>query len=131
MSTTKKVIIIAVIAIILYYLYRRGLFGGTTQAVVTDGSQSTGNDSIQGIINATSMTPYEKSSALGWVATIMNAAKNGTNGWSISALQKRANENGVTYNQQLVLSAVYQMYATSKLFSEDYYNQIANEIKTM
>ena len=128
MSTRTKIIIVIAVAVLVYVAWRRGWFGRKAEAVVTDPET---DDSIQGIINRTSMTQLEKEKALGWVATIQNAAKNGKGGWSVEAIKERANNNNVTYNRQLVLDAVYQMYATGNMFSIDYCKGIMNEIKTM
>lgn len=125
-----KILLVLSIVGLAYYLWKKGVFAKEGSYVETH--TPTGGDlSTDAIIEGTSMTDFEKKKAKEWVNEIQNALKHGRNGWSIAAIEKSAAEKGISYNQQLVLSATYQMYATEKLFGNDYWHKIAAEIKNM
>ncbi len=132
-----KTLIIIIIALVAAFLvWKSGLLaklrGGavsTTAGDITDadnvGSQN--SDTFTHYINLTSMTASEKSKCLSWCKTIEKACKNSQGGWSMSKMQDKADDLGITYNAQIVRSAIWQMHETSKLFGEDYYHQMAKE----
>lgn len=131
----KTIIIIILVAVAVFIAWRMGWFAKTGATVaVTDpssGSGSTGTTSTDDIINATSMTAQEREKCRGWVKEIENAIKQGRNGWSYAALSDKAVRNGISYNQQLVISAIWQMYETAKLFGQEYAQKIISEINQM
>ena len=130
-STIVKILLVVSVVGLAYYLWKKGVFktGNLTEPDVP--TVPTGTLSTDAIIDGTSMTDYEKQKARQWVKEIQNALKQGRGNWSISAMEKQAADKGISYNQQLVLSATYQMYATAKLFGNDYWHKIATEIENM
>ena len=136
---SKKTIIIIIVAVaLLFFLLKKGVFK-TAQTIV--GKDSGSNDTYDGApsaddsfsyyINRTSMTAREKEKALQWCDHIAKACKRGLYGWSVDGTQKKADEEGITYNQQICRSALWQMHATDKMFDQGYCNKIMAEIEAM
>ena len=125
-----KILLVLSVIGLAYYLWKKGVFTKEGSYVETH-TPTGGGLSTDAIIDGTSMTDYEKQKARQWVKEIQNALKQGRGNWSISAMEKQAADKGISYNQQLVLSATYQMYATAKLFGNDYWHKIATEIENM
>ena len=83
------------------------------------------------IIEATSMTSAQKTKAKNWVKQINKEAAAGTNGWSKSTLLSRAQSTGVTYEQYVVLSALWQMYQTQGYITKSQCESFSNEVKDL
>lgn len=83
------------------------------------------------IIDSLSLSGNLKSNAKGWVKEINRAVAAGSNGWSRSRLQDKAKENDITYSQQQVLSALWQMYATSGVITKDQYKTLQGELESL
>lgn len=83
------------------------------------------------IIEATSMTSAQKTKAKNWVKQINTAASAGTNGWSKSKLLASAQSTGVTYEQYVVLSALWQMYQTQGYLTKSQCESFSNEVKSL
>ena len=83
------------------------------------------------IIEATSMTSAQKTKAKNWVKQINKEAAAGTNGWSKSTLLSRAQSTGVTYEQYVVLSALWQMYQTQGYITKSQCESFSNEVKNL
>lgn len=83
------------------------------------------------IIEATSMTSAQKTKAKNWVKQINTAAAAGTNGWSKSKLLASAQSTGVTYEQYVVLSALWQMYQTQGYLTKSQCESFSNEVKSL
>lgn len=81
------------------------------------------------IIEATSMTSAQKTKAKNWVKNIVKNAEAGTSGWSESKLNASANSAGITYEQQLVVSALWQMYSTQSYITQADCNKFTKEVK--
>lgn len=83
------------------------------------------------IIEATSMSSAQKTKAKNWVKQINTAAAAGTNGWSKSKLLASAQSTGVTYEQYVVLSALWQMYQTQGYLTKSQCESFSNEVKSL
>lgn len=83
------------------------------------------------IIEATSMTSAQKTKAKNWVKNIVKNAEAGTSGWSESKLNASANSAGITYEQQLVVSALWQMYSTQSYITQSDCSKFTNEVKNL
>ena len=111
----KTIIIIILLAVAAFIAYRKGWFAKLTASdtaapdTIPDPSPSAlGTDDI---INATTMTEYEKEKCRDWVRTIERAIKNGS--WSIDSVYKQMSDYNRTYNQEIVAEAIYQMYESA------------------
>ena len=76
------------------------------------------------------LTQAEEAELKGWRDHIMNSVKNSFNGWSEANIQKGADENNVTYDDQITISALYQMYATKHVISQKRYSELFSLIKS-
>lgn len=83
------------------------------------------------IIDSLSLSGSLNSNAKGWVKEINRAIAAGSNGWSKSSQQDKAKENDITYSQQIVLSALWQMYATSGVITKDQYKTLEGELESL
>lgn len=83
------------------------------------------------IIDSLSLSGSLNSNAKGWVKEINKAIAAGSNGWSRSSQQDKAKENDITYSQQIVLSALWQMYATSGVINNEQYKTHESELKSL
>lgn len=88
-------------------------------------------DDTNDIIEATSMTSAQKTKAKNWSKTIIKNAEAGTSGWSESKLNASAQNSGVTFAQQVVLSSLWQMYSTQGYITQSDCNKFANEVKNL
>lgn len=83
------------------------------------------------IIDSLSLAGSLNSKAKDWVKHINKAVASGTNGWSRNSLQNKAKENDITYSQQVVLSALWQMYATSGSITKDQFKSFEGELESL
>lgn len=83
------------------------------------------------IIDSLSLSSSLNSKAKGWVKTINKAVGSNTGGWSRSILQDSAEERDITYSQQIVLSSLWQMYATSGYITKDQYKTLEGELLSL
>lgn len=83
------------------------------------------------IIDSLSLSGSLNSNAKGWVKEINRAIAAGSNGWSRSSQQDKAKENDITYSQQIVLSALWQMYATSGVITKDQFKTLQGELESL
>lgn len=97
--------------------------GGSTSKKLLDLNDT---DSI---IDSLSLPGNLNSKAKGWVKTINKAASAGE--WDKSRLQTSAKDNGITYSQQIVLSSLWQMYATSGLITQSQYKSLEGELLSL
>ena len=128
----KTIIIIILLAVAAFIAYRKGWFAKLTASdtaapdTIPDPSPSaSGTDDI---INATTMTEYEKEKCRGWVRTVERAISNGS--WSMEHFNAQMVEYGRTYNQEIVAAAIYQMYASANppILSKERAQKLMNEV---
>ena len=81
------------------------------------------------IVDHLSLSSSLKTKAKKWVKEIKNAVKNGK--WNESTLKTNAQNRGVTYQQQLVISALWQMYETSGYITQSEYNKYSEEVENL
>lgn len=81
------------------------------------------------IVDHLSLSSSLKTKAKKWVKEIKNAVKNGK--WNESTLKTNAKNRGVTYQQQLVISALWQMYETSGYITQSEYNKYSEEVENL
>lgn len=127
----KTIIIITVLVVLGYLAWKKGWFAkqpNTTTLV--DDALSSGNKSLQEVINGTSMTENEKEKTLSMAQSIIAALKAGNTNWSYSQLKAKADANGVSFNQQVVISATFELYQKG-LFGKEYWDGVVKEIKAM
>lgn len=88
-----------------------------TSAPLTSSAAEIDTSDSDSIISQLSLSSNKKSSLKKWVKQIRSAASSGKGGWSTANLKASAKNNGVTYEQQLVIAALWQMYQTSNEIS--------------
>ena len=88
-----------------------------TSAPLTTTASEIDTSNSDSIISQLSLSSNKKSSLKKWVKQIRSAASSNKGGWSTANLKASAKNNGVTYEQQLVISALWQMYQTSNEIS--------------
>ena len=85
-------------------------------------------NSTDSIIDNLSLSSDLKKKAKGWVKEINKCVSKGTNKWDRKELENSAKDKGITYAQQLVTSALWQMYETAKVLTRDQFNTYYNEL---
>lgn len=88
-----------------------------TSAPLTSSAAEIDTSDSDSIISQLSLSSNKKSSLKKWVKQIRSAASSNKGGWSTANLKASAKNNGVTYEQQLVIAALWQMYQTSNEIS--------------
>lgn len=97
-----------------------------------DGSSGTPDlHDTDSIIDSLSLSSDLNKQAKNWVRSITNAIKKGTGGWDQKKVETQASDNGITYAQQVVLSALWQMYVTAKIISVDQYRIYQDEMYSL
>lgn len=134
----KKIIIIAVVVVALYVLYKRGTFdsllsgsGADTLIPTSDTKADIDLSDTDAIIEATSMSSAEKKKCKNWVAEIKRAIKQSLNGWSKTSVEAKAKDQKVTYEQYLVIAALWQMYETAGIITRNKCDEYANEVRNL
>lgn len=124
----KRIILIVLLVAAAFIAWKKGLFAKLTGSVETtaEASEAPADDSVDSIIERTSMTVQEKERCRRWASEIARMAKNGK--WDIAT---SALKNGVTFNQEIVRAAVWQMCVTDSIFGKDYADTIMCEINQM
>lgn len=88
-------------------------------------------DDTDSIISETSMSSDLQTKARNWVNTINKAASNNASGWSWTKIDQSASSSGITQAQQVVVSALWQMYQTSGYITKDQCSKFSNEVKNL
>lgn len=83
------------------------------------------------IISQLSLSSSKKSSLQKWVKQIRSAASSNKGGWSVAGVKSSALANGVTYEQQLVLHALWQMYQTTSEISKNECSKNSEIVKSL
>lgn len=134
----KKIIIIVVVVALLYLLYKNGSLDSLLKKDTgsdSDGSSGTSNTSnssginlndTNSIINATSMSETKRKACKSMVRHIESRIAKGE--WSKANVNEQADDNGVTYEQQMVLNSIYQMWATASSLTQKQYETYREEI---
>lgn len=134
----KKIIIIVVVVALLYLLYKNGSLDSLLKKDTgsdSDGSSGTSNTSnssginlndTNSIINATSMSETKRKACKSMVRYIESQIAKGE--WSKANVNKQADDNGITYEQQMVLNSIYQMWATTSSLTQKQYETYREEI---
>lgn len=97
--------------------------GGTSSKKLLDLNDT---DSI---VDSLSLSGNLNTKAKGWVKTINKAVSEGK--WDKAKLQTSAKDNDITYSQQIVLSSLWQMYATSGLITQSQYKSLEGELLSL
>ena len=130
----KTVILIILLVVAAFIAWKKGLFakltGGSSTNYTPAEPASASTDDLEGIIEQTSMTAIEKKRCLEWAKNIENWARNNDK-WTVKGVEDKAIQNGVTYKQQIVLDAIWQMHVSDNLFGKDFANKIMTEVKSM
>lgn len=124
--------IVIVAAAAFFFLKKKSNTQAATSTI--DEGESTSNakfldiNSTDSIVDNLSLSSDLKKKAKGWVKEISNKANNKSGGWDREKLENSAKDKGITYAQQLVTSALWQMYETAKVLSRDQFNTYYNEL---
>lgn len=102
-----------------------------TSAPLTSATSEIDTSNSDSIISQLSLSSNKKSSLKKWVKQIRSAASSNKGGWSTANLKASAKNNGVTYEQQLVISALWQMYQTSNEISSSENNTNTEIVKSL
>ncbi len=87
-------------------------------------------DNTDSIIDSLSLSKDLKSKAKSWAKNIKSWVKIGDK-WKSSTIQQSAESRGWTYSQALVLSALWQMYATDNIITREQYEAYEMEIDAL
>ncbi|MBR4155551.1 MAG: LPXTG cell wall anchor domain-containing protein [Bacteroidales bacterium] len=82
-------------------------------------------DSIVSNLSVSDKTALKK-----WIKNIKSWVKNNDK-WKSSTIQQSAESREWTYSQALVLSALWQMYATDKVITRAQYDQYESELNSL
>lgn len=85
-------------------------------------------NSTDSIVDNLSLSSDLKKKAKSWVKEISKKANSKSGGWDRTKLESSAKEKDITYAQQLVTSALWQMYESAKVLSRDQFNIYYNEL---
>ena len=129
----KKMILIligiVIVAAAFFFLKKKS---NTTAATIDEGDTSNAKfldiNSTDSIVDNLSLSSDLKKKAKGWVKEISTKANSKSGGWDREKLENSAKDKGITYAQQLVTSALWQMYETAKVLSRDQFNTYYNEL---
>lgn len=127
------IITLLVVAAAAYYFLIKKKDETLPATTPTDGGSSGITDlhDTNSIIDSLSLSSDLNKQAKNWVRSITNAIKKSTGGWDQKKVETQANDNGITYAQQVVLSALWQMYATAKIISVDQYRIYQDEMYSL
>ena len=121
--------IVIVAAAAFFFLKKKS---NTTAATIDEGDTSNAKfldiNSTDSIVDNLSLSSDLKKKAKGWVKEISTKANSKSGGWDREKLENSAKDKGITYAQQLVTSALWQMYETAKVLSRDQFNTYYNEL---
>ena len=132
----KKMLPIIILVLVLvgggvgaYFLIRKKNEDGVGEADPLSPASALDKSDTDSIIDNLSLSSSLKTKAKKWVKEIKNAVKNGK--WNESTLKTNAQNRGITYQQQLVLSALWQMYATSGILTQSDYKKYEEEVESL
>ena len=103
--------------VVAYFLMNKKDESMAISAPLTLSASEIDTSDSDSIISQLSLSSNKKSSLKKWVKQIRSAASTGKGGWSTANIKASAKNNGVTYEQQLVIHALWQMYQTSNEIS--------------
>lgn len=86
---------------------------------------------INSIIDNLSLSSSLKLKAKSWAKHIDKECKAGSGGWSKASVEASAKERGITYAQQIVLHALYQMYSNSQVIEYAQYKIYESEVEML
>ena len=121
-----------IVACAAFFFFKKK--NNSTASPPTIDEDATGNakfldiNSTDSIVDNLSLSSDLKKKAKSWVKEITNKANSNSGGWSREKLEQSAKEKGITYAQQIVTSALWQMYETSKVLSKDQFSTYYNEL---
>ncbi|MBR5782022.1 MAG: hypothetical protein IKY27_08610 [Bacteroidales bacterium] len=132
----KKMLPIIILVLVLvgggvgaYFLIRKKNEDGGGEAAPLSPASALDKSDTDSIVDHLSLSSSLKTKAKKWVKEIKNAVKNGK--WNESTLKTNAQNRGVTYQQQLVISALWQMYETSGYITQSEYNKYSEEVENL
>lgn len=127
-------LVLLVAGVAAYFLLKKKDESVETVAVstpLTSTASEIDTSNSDSIISQLSLSSNKKSSLNKWVKQIRSAASSGKGGWSTANLKASAKNNGVTYEQQLVIAALWQMYQTSNEISSSENNTNTEIVKSL
>ena len=127
-------LVLLVAGVAAYFLLKKKDESVETVAVstpLTSTASEIDTSNSDSIISQLSLSSNKKSSLKKWVKQIRSAASSNKGGWSTANLKASAKNNGVTYEQQLVISALWQMYQTSNEISSSENNTNTEIVKSL
>lgn len=102
-----------------------------TSAPLTSATSEIDTSNSDSIISQLSLSSNKKQSLKKWVKEIRSAASSNRNGWSVAGIKSSASANDITYEQQLVISALWQMYKTSSEINKNECSQNSEIVKSL
>ncbi|MBR0323136.1 MAG: hypothetical protein IIX06_01435 [Bacteroidales bacterium] len=127
-------LVLLVAGVAAYFLLKKKDESVETVAVstpLTSTASEIDTSNSDSIISQLSLSSNKKSSLKKWVKQIRSAASSNKGGWSTANLKASAKNNGVTYEQQLVIAALWQMYQTSNEISSSENNTNTEIVKSL
>ena len=127
-------LVLLVAGVAAYFLLKKKDEPVETVAVstpLTSAASEIDTSNSDSIISQLSLSSNKKSSLKKWVKQIRSAASSNKGGWSTANLKASAKNNGVTYEQQLVIAALWQMYQTSNEISSSENNTNTEIVKSL
>lgn len=114
----QTLIIIIIAAAAAYVLYRRGVFssapatvGGTTDPDPSPvGGYGTDKNDTDSITDALSLSATDRLRVKDMAAHISSCVNTTSGGWNRSSILDKADDNGVTFEQQTVIEALWQVF---------------------
>jgi hypothetical protein len=70
------------------------------------------------------LTGKEETQLSNWIASINYNIKNKKNGWSEAGIREGMTQTGATYENQIIIAALFQMYKTANVITEARYNEL-------
>ena len=104
---TKIIVIVAIVALVAWYLWKKGIFGsgsGSSSGSSDPGSSGVDLNSLESIIAASGMTSADANFVRKFAGTVESSAVNR------QRMERKAADNGYTYAQATVLSALWVKY---------------------
>jgi len=127
-NTLLYVILALVVAVIGWMVYKGRSFNilkqNDTPTPPAQQETSLPNSDVEAILAYLPLTEAERASLRSWIRQIKTDIQAQRNGWSQQGQAESAEKLGITYDQGLVVAAIYQLYATSKKLTRGRYTEL-------
>lgn len=127
-------LVLLVAGVAAYFLLKKKDEPIETVAVstpLTSAASEIDTSNSDSIISQLTLSSNKKNSLKKWVKQIRSAASSNKGGWSVAGVKSSALANDVTYEQQLVLHALWQMYKTSSEINKNECSQNSEIVKSL